>query len=247
MKYDIISGWYSDGAVRPYKVNGDDFVRSVECFYLWEWCIRRYTSPDQIYIVDSASPIVPELPVKSNMNWVRFSRNFGHAIKSKDTLSGWSRALLSGLLYSYCNGSDYAVLIEQGSLFYGPQIIENEIARHPDAGVIAPAGYGTPQPLQTGIMIFRTSIVPEFIARYAAIPQPDGGPNGISPEKKVHSAATGMNLALSDLRFGRSRPMNFDRDEMFVRHATATELQAFLQKVGLQAPPTRASLDAPQG
>jgi hypothetical protein len=140
-------------------------------------------------------------------------------------------------MYSYANGSEYVALVEQGSLFFGDGIIEQQIAKHPGANIIAPSGTGTPQPLQTGILIFRTSIVPEFIHRYASIPNPDGGNNGLSPEKKVARVGADIGLVLSDLPSGRSRPLQFEASHMFVRHATTQELQRFIERVGLQELP----------
>ncbi|ONG47343.1 hypothetical protein BKE38_23755 [Pseudoroseomonas deserti] len=234
MKYDIISGWYCDTEPKSYRVFGDDYVRSVGCFYLWEWCVRTFTSPDQIYILESGSPLLPSLPQGTNINWVKLSQNFGHAVGCQHHHSGWSRALLSGLMYAYCNGSDHAVLVEQGSLFYGQNIIEQQIARYPDAGIIAPSGKGTPQPLQTGILIFRTAIVPDFIQRYTSLAEPDAT---LSPEKKVARVGAELGLTISDLRFGRSRPLDFSHEHFFLRHATREQLEAFVSHLGLAEVP----------
>ncbi|WP_159998178.1 hypothetical protein [Roseomonas sp. 18066] len=234
MTYDIISGWYCDAAPKPYRVFGDDYVRSVGCFYLWEWCLRKFTAPDQIYILESASPVLPSLPRRSNINWTRLSRNFGHAVGCPHHYSGWSRALLSGLMLAYCNGHDHVVLVEQGSLLYGEDIIERQIAQYPEAKIIAPSGRGTPQPLQTGMLIFRTAIVPDFIQRYTAIAEPDAL---LSPEKKLARVGREIGLALSELPFGRRRPLDFAQETFFLRHATTGELQAFAELLGLEKVP----------
>lgn len=182
VSYTVISGWYADHKQRQYPTYGSDFVRSAACFDIWYHCVNRFTSPTKILIVDSASPIRPTLPADPRIEWVSLSRNFGHTTEARSFHGGWSRSLLAGLVYGYANGDPYTVLIEQGTLFYGNDIIERQINRYPDADVIAPDGAGTPQPIGTGILIFRTSAIPHFIERYTAVPEAD---HTFDPERKT--------------------------------------------------------------
>ncbi|MDP9837770.1 hypothetical protein J2T09_002527 [Neorhizobium huautlense] len=227
--YSIVTGWYADHAQRDYKTYGDEFVRSARCFDLWYHCIQRFTDPKSILIIDSASPVLPELPADPRISQVRLQKNFGHAAQDIDFLCGWSRALILGLMYGYANGDEYTVLIEQGTLFHGQDIIEQQIAAHPDADIIAPNGNETPQPLQTGIMIFRTAIIPRFVANYQNITTSD---KALSPEVKCAIAARGMRLAFSDLPFGRRRPLDWKPSHFFLRHGTQAEIGAFVQHLG---------------
>lgn len=229
MSYSIVTGWYADHQARNYRALGDDFVRSVECFDIWYHCIRSFTSPSNILIVDSASPLRPSMPDDPRISWVNLKRNYGHAVQGRSTLCGWSRALLLGLSYGFNNGDLYTVLVEQGTLFYGKDIIERQIAAHPDADIIAPSGSGTPQPLQTGILIFRSAIIPKFVENYTRISASD---EALSPEKKVALAGNGMKIAFSNLPYGRRRPIDFSADHFFLRHCDLAELQAFTTRLG---------------
>ncbi len=227
--YCVISGWYADETARTYRTHGSDFVRSVACFPLWYHCVNQFTSPTRIFVADSASPWVPRLPADPRIEWTRLGTNYGHSAEGRTpSLGGWSRGLLLGLAYAHANGDPYTALIEQGSLFYGPGIVERLIERYPDADVIAPSGEGTPQPIGTGIMVFRTSVVPEFIARYSSIPEPD--PEFDTERKTVF--ASGPKLAIVDLPFGRRRPLDFSVGDFFFRHGLEDELRAFTEKIG---------------
>ena len=232
MSYSIVTGWYADNKARDYRVLGDDFVRSVECFDIWYHCIRSFTSPSNILIVDSASPARPRLPDDPRISWVSLKRNYGHAVQGHSALSGWSRALLLGLSYGYANGDHYTLLVEQGTLFHGKDIIERQIADHPEADIIAPSGSGTPQPLQTGILIFRSAIIPKFVENYTRVASAD---DALSPEKKVALAGNGMKIAFSNLLFGRRRPLDLSADHFFLRHGTLAELHAFTARLGFGA------------
>ncbi|TRL43006.1 hypothetical protein [Rhizobium straminoryzae] len=229
ISYSVVTGWYADHKIRTYATRGDEFVRSTECFDLWYRCIDAFTAPESILIVDSASPVMPVLPDDPRISVVRLKQNFGHAVQGLSYLCGWSKALLCGLMYGFTNGSDYTVLIEQGSLFYGRDIIERQIAAFPDADIIAPDGRGTPQPLQTGIMIFRSAIIPEFIAAYCRVASAD---KSLSPEVKCAIAAEGMNLVFSPLPYGRRRPLDFSAGHFFFRHGTTEEIRAFTRHLG---------------
>ncbi|WP_377298445.1 hypothetical protein [Rhizobium sp. SGZ-381] len=229
LSYSVVTGWYADHKTRTYATRGDEFVRSAECFDLWYHCIKAFTAPESILIIDSASPVMPAIPDDPRISIMRLKQNFGHAVQGVSHLSGWSKALLSGLMYGFANGSDYTVLIEQGSLFYGRDIIERQIAAFPDADIIAPDGRGTPQPLQTGIMIFRSAIIPDFIAAYCRIA---AGDKSLSPEVKCAVAARGMNLVLSPLPHGRRRPLDMSAEHFFFRHGTTEEIRAFTRHLG---------------
>ncbi|NLR99741.1 hypothetical protein HGP17_23215 [Rhizobium sp. P38BS-XIX] len=229
MSYSIVTGWYADHQARGYRVHGSDFVRSVECFDIWYHCVRSFTSPSNILIIDSASPLRPSAPDDPRISWVKLKQNYGHAVEGKSTLCGWSRALLLGLSYGFNNGDLYTVLVEQGTLFYGKDIIERQIAVHPDADIIAPSGFGTPQPLQTGILIFRSAIIPKFVENYVRIA---GADDALSPEKKVALAGNDMKIAFSALPYGRRRPIDVSADHFFLRHCDLPELHAFTTRLG---------------
>ncbi|MGV1789653.1 hypothetical protein [Rhizobium sp. A37_96] len=229
MSYSIVTGWYADNRARDYKAYGDDFVRSAECFDIWYHCIRAFTSPSNILVIDSASPLRPRMPEDPRISWVNLKRNYGHAVQGHSALCGWSRALLLGLSYGFANGDLYTVLVEQGTLFYGKDIIERQIAAHPDADIIAPNGAGTPQPLQTGILIFRSAMIPKFVENYTRVAASD---DALSPEKKVALAGNGMKIAFSDLPFGRRRPIDVSADHFFLRHCNLAELHAFTTRLG---------------
>lgn len=229
MSYSIVTGWYADDKARDYKAYGDDFVRSAECFDIWYHCIRAFTSPSNILVIDSASPLRPRMPDDPRISWVTLKRNYGHAVQGHSALCGWSRALLLGLSYGFANGDLYTVLVEQGTLFYGKDIIERQIAAHPDADIIAPNGSETPQPLQTGILIFRSAMIPKFVDNYARVAASD---DALSPEKKVALAGNGMKIAFSNLPFGRRRPIDISADHFFLRHCNLTELHTFTARLG---------------
>jgi hypothetical protein len=228
--YGIYSGWYCDHAPRPYKTFGDEFMRSLDCFRLWKHCVDAYTNPARIFITDSASPVrIPPNWLDERFEYVRLVKNFGHAAVAETPLSGWARAMLLGLTYCFANGFDYAVCVEQGTLLKGDGIIERLIAQHPKADLIIPSGKGTPQPVQTGIFIVRSSAVPEVAAQYCSIRAND---REFSPERKLADVARRLEASVVDLGFGRTRPIDFDRDHFFVKHLSSEELAQFRESIG---------------
>jgi hypothetical protein len=230
ISYGIYSGWYCDHAPRPYQTFGDDFVRSLDCFHLWKHCVDAYTNAAKIFITDSASPVgIPSSWLDERFEYVRLVANFGHSSVADTLFSGWARAMFLGLTYCFANGFDYAVSVEQGTLLKGAGIIERLIAQHPKADLIIPSGTGTPQPVQTGVFIVRSSAVPEFIAQYCCIRAKD---RGFSPERKLADVARRMQTSVVNLGFGRARPIDFDEDHFFVRHLTSEELALFREAVG---------------
>jgi hypothetical protein len=227
VRYGIYSGWFATPEARTYKVYGSDFMRSVDCYYLWEYCIKKYSHPATTLIIDQKSPLKPEFG--EEVTHVEMVQNFGHAVGNRNTYCGMVRTIFMGLMHAFCNDLDYAIYVEQGCLLYGHNIIENIVADNSSSGIIIPSGRGTPQPVQTSFFCIRRDYIIEFLREYTKIPLPD---NRMSPEKKIHAICQRLPSAIVDLGVGRARPINFSADRFFVKHCTELELKAFCNLVG---------------
>jgi hypothetical protein len=233
ISYSICSGWYSNHKKRAFKSPGSDFVRSVPFFDVWHQCVDAYTSPEKIFIVESASPLRPNLPDDSRIEWIRLSRNFGHSLEKLNLLPGSTRTKLAGLMLCFANGDDYAVSIEQGTLFYGKALIENQIEKYPTADIINFSGAGSPQPIGA-ISIMRSQIVPQLVYTMCDAIKLTVE-KGLSLEKIFHWACGRVteNYVVAPVPFGRSRPLDFSVPEMYAKHMTDSELLEFVRTTGL--------------
>lgn len=263
MKYLIASGWWScppDEDSRE-ALLGSDEIRDAEFHKIWRHCIDRFCDYDEILVVDSASPLKPEIP--ADEKWIEMAQNFGHSTSHSGKYSGYSRAIFISMMYAYANDFDYWVYIEQDVLISGDQIIQKAIESTPHS-IIYGSGEGTPQQIQQSFMVFHRNTIIPFLRNYQAIQLTD---KELSPEWKFLFAANRLakylpsswlksvandreNFYLEKLRratvkfirlfdrfgllpfgYGRARPIDFNQSHFYFQHGSSEELDQFLSKV----------------
>lgn len=259
--YLIASGWWACEKERDTreKLLGDDQIRDISFHALWRHCIDSFSTPQEIVIIDSASPIKPN-DVAGEF-WVSLNKNYGHSTAHETKLCGVSRSFILSMMYAYVNDYDYWVYVEQDALIYGDNVIDLAI-QSAKTGVAMGDGKSTPQPIQQSLMVFRKDRIVEFVYRYNQINALD---SEISPEWKFVFALNKLApyLPSSFLRYlcrrssarlvrrfkkmllgfiqifndfnylpfgyGRVRPINFQAKQFYFQHASDEELAYFNQ------------------
>lgn len=260
MKYIITTGWWCDDIKRSDNretYNGSDDIRKVSFFEEWYKAVKTYTSPDKIIVIDSNSPLKPDISNKSDVDMISLSTNAGHSSNHIGAICGVTRAHIMGMTLALCSDVDYWVYIEQDALISGYNIVETAISQSKNK-IIFGNGLKTPQPTQQSFMIIHRDKIPAFINEYMKISKKD---YEISPEMKFGIASTawarflpeyfflekhgkkrlgGYWLRLLNYMFnkfggydhlpfgyGRERPINFTDDLYYFQHASKEELQEY--------------------
>lgn len=195
MKYIVGSGWWcSEGATEDDKNEvrvrfGDESIRGKAFHKLWYACVDRFSSPDKICVVDSCSPVKPDLNQDDQrLHLISLNENPGHSTQHTGKYSGWMRSVLLSLSYAVNCNCDYFVYIEQDVLMYGDDFIEKEIAsmNKPFAFGYQP---GLIQPLQQSMFIIKMSHAETFLRRIFGMKARDCE---ISPERKFAIASSAI-------------------------------------------------------
>lgn len=253
MKYVIGSGWWcgEDSLNNTERVlYGDDEIRGREFHKLWYESIVENTSPEKIIIIDSASPVLPDLTVDTRLEFISLSMNAGHASKHLGKYCGWTRAVLLGLQYANMCDADYYVYVEQDVLLHGKGIVEHCIKQMKGPYMYG-GGEGTPHALQQSFFIIRKDGMEAFLKRYQSLSYTD---YAISPESRFAIASSSFwslfpsklwtikagltSLVLKFLRgfeslpigYGRTRPINFSDNYYYFQHGSITELNEHCNK-----------------
>ena len=185
--YVITTGWWCDNDSsegRDIKY-GSTKLRKKDFFYLWYECVKKYSSPAYITVVDSASPVKPELNEFNDVYWITLKTNPGHSTRHTGKFSGVTYAHVIGMTMALLDNFDYWVYIEQDALIKGEGIIEYAISKMKKQ-IMFGSGKGTPQPMQQSFMIFRREAIANFIKKLTAI---DAKDIIVSPEEKFAIAA----------------------------------------------------------
>lgn len=209
--YIVHSGWWCDGSgLHPGATKrSDPRIRSQLFFDVWYEFVTRYTKPSKILVVDSASPVRPELEGK-NLEFLSMTRNFLHGMACDTKYGGWTRAFFTGAFYALMNDAEYSVFIEQDCLCVGDGIIETAIDNM--GGKRISFSIGGPNFSDQSLTILRRDYIMEFAQAFFAIPFDD---REMDTETKFIAIAKDHN-SLVELPFGygRNRPINF-KDKMF--------------------------------
>jgi len=259
VSYIIGSGWWSAGSddrdTRAVKF-GDEFVRSADFHQLWYSAVDRFTDPERIVIVDSASPDKPILADDPRLVWIELSHNAGHASNHTGHLSGYTRAVALGILYALACDADHYVFVEQDALIHGDGFVDRciEVMTTP---YMFGSGHRTPQPLQQAVFIIRRDGFQPFLTRLLAIPQRC---QDLSPERKFLWASGRLPIGLvrftrfpaferfaqrwmlhfrafDELPFGpgRLRPLDRDASHVYFQCAEADEIAWFRERLATGA------------
>ena len=263
MRYVISSGWWcsGDNGDTREKLLGDDLLREKEFFRTWLDSIQRFSNPVKILVVDSDSPVKPELPASDRqLEFVSLDENGGHATNHSGKYSGYTRAIFAGMGYALACNVDYWVYVEQDALLYGEGIIEKAITEMKDEFLFG-SGEGTPQVLQQSLIVMKTDFIPRFISNYTQIPYSD---KEISPELKFAVSCfpyfrfipkpllvkkrrpvyrklffklisrvlkTFIDKRSFSFGYGRSRPIDFSDDFFYFQHGVAEELAEYSRRL----------------
>lgn len=188
-KYTITSGWWCDNDFSDDRKNkfGNSELRKVDFFYKWYNSVKENTSPTNICIIDSHSPIKPDISRFKDITWIEMDRNAGHSTNHDGKYCGVSLSFLTSMMRIYCSDVDYWVYIEQDALLKGRGIIEHAIDNMNGANIMYGSGWNTPQPVQQSLIIVKREYIPKFIYEYCSIESKD---SEISPEYKFAIACT---------------------------------------------------------
>jgi len=187
-KYIITSGWWCDNDASDdrEKKLGDTQLRQVDFFSKWHEAIVKFSNPEKVLIINSASPVKPDLSSFSDVHFLSLDHNPGHPTKHLNRYSGVTYAHVLGMTYALLEDVDYWVYVEQDALIYGEGIIEHAISKM-NKGIMFGSGLGTPQPMQQSLMIFHKDSIGKFLKNLSRISYPD---SEFSPEMKFAVAAS---------------------------------------------------------
>jgi len=235
-KVVVGSGWWSTSGHNPWLI-GDAITRSPVFFSLWLYLVEKYIRPAQIVIFDSRSPRKPSPKLRSRVTWIEFDANYGHANDLRTGVvsgkyAGCTRAILAGATLALCNDADIFCYVEQGTLIRGHEFLSAALAgREPTivlgervaGGAGLHGGVAAAMHQMSLIVVGRRSLE-RFISAILSAPESDGE---LSPEVKLERQCTPFDVL--GVPYGRSRPIDFSRPAFYIKHATAEELQRFLE------------------
>jgi hypothetical protein len=189
-KYIITTGWWCDNDNsddRAVKF-GTPELRNSTFFPIWYDSVKKHTSPERIYVIDSHSPVKPDISCYNDIDWLSLDKNAGHSTKHIGKYCGVSRSFMLSMMRVYCSDTDYWVYIEQDALLKGDGIVEYAISKMKKPMMFG-CGWGTPQPIQQSMMIIKKEYIPTFLKRYSNIKATD---SEISPEYKFAIATSAI-------------------------------------------------------
>jgi len=256
----VISGWYASDTPRTYVTAGDEVIRGPGFRSLWWRSLDQYVRPDNVLIVDSASPVKADDAAHTTTRFQRLelSRNPGHAQTTTSHYCGYMASVLLGLEYALQNGVDMVVYVEQDALVYGDHIIARTKRALQRSDLVV--GSDSRQIQQSYFAITQRGLR-RFLAALHGIRYSD---KQVAPEHKFMFAATrwlpSLALELAVYRpgplrparmrlfwllatlargyevlpfgYGRRRPIDF-RDEVFYfQHGTAAEISQYRSLTG---------------
>jgi len=255
LRYVIGSGWWcadtDERSVNPErKLLGDEAIRGVTFFRIWFDSLRRCTSPMAIAVVDSNSPVKPDLSLREEVFWLELPLNAKHSTNHVGQWSGWMRSVLLSGHYALNSDADYFVYVEQDCLLQGDGIIEHCI-EHMKKDLMFGSGEGTPQPLQQSFFILRRQGLGRFLDNLVSLRKTD---RDLTPEWKFIYASWRPLVVASNLgllenprvrrlalrlarRFffdhlpvgtGRVRPLPSGARFLYFQHGTSEELATYL-------------------
>lgn len=250
-KYVIGSGWWCGEAPRDLEY-GSDRIRGRNFHELWYKAVREYSNPQKIILVDSNSPVKPNLEGKA-IEFISLNANPGHATgmsKSKK-YCGWTASMMLSMQYALLCDCDYFVYLEQDALLYGKGIIEEEILNMERKKLVC--AFGDPsnagfQPLQVSFFIVRKDYIEKILSRYMKISSPDYliSPEfklfmcvrpllRLIPERILHSSRAVYILkklipnVFLECGSGRVRPIPFEAKSFYFQHGTESDLARYIE------------------
>lgn len=256
------SGWYSTNEKRDYLTFGDEGIRQTTFRALWWKSVETFAKPDNVVIVDSASPLKPndELYTTKVVKQIELLINPGHSQNCKYHYCGAMVAIISIMEYALYNDVDYILYIEQDALIYGDKfikLIEKELTK-------SDLVFGTPTgPIQQSVFAINKRAIRKFVANLHSI---DFSDKDIMPEIKFmlagsrilsHTIASTLsysnkpivrrfcykmfsniflpifkNYSYLPFGYGRIRPLNFDDETFYFQQGSTAEILKYKEKAG---------------
>lgn len=254
MKYIIGSGWWcSEDTDFRDKLYGDDFIRGSLFHDLWKKSILKNAYPESIFIVDSNSPIKPNID-DEKIKFISLNENAGHSTNHQGKYSGWMRSVILSMSYAQNCNCDYFVYIEQDVLIKGKGIIEYCIS-HMKKNYMFGRCHSFGNPLQQSFFIISKDGIDNFLSNIFSIKYSDFE---MPPERKFALASSRFcsiipkfifknpknKLMLRFFRrfqnklaylianfdslpfgYGRDRPINFDDEFLYFQHGSMDEIE----------------------
>lgn len=244
-RYVIGTGWWCDGTGQHAGSTlahnrSADLIREKHFFGLWYHFVTKYTNPSKIIIVDSNSPVKPDLPDDPRIEFLSLQENFGH-YRDCDVrrMCGVERVHLGCAMYAYINDCDL-VYIEQDCLVIGEDWVEHCMAHMRKGKIMYGHGKGTPQPQQQSLVIVKREFIPEFmsrlihhfnVARRKLIKGVERG--RVSPERRWHKAFR-WDVDYIPFGHGRARPLDMTDRYFYAQHWTEHEIEQLLKREHLE-------------
>jgi hypothetical protein len=189
----VITGWYSTTEPLKYQSFGDPFIRGREFRPLWWKSLSAGLHPNNVLIVDSASPVKPSDAECATEKFICLPLliNPGHSQTCTTHYSGYMASVILGLEYALCNDVDYVVYVEQDALLFGDIRAKIEAALCRSDIVFGAAGkIGE---IQQSLFALNKKAIRKFLKRLHDISLSD---KQLSPEVKFLVASSPMALPL---------------------------------------------------
>ncbi len=225
-KYIIGTGWWCDGSGKhrgSLANDSSDEIREKDFFDIWYNSIIQFSHPEKILIIDSDSPVKPDLFNKNLCIHLNMIQNFGHPLEERcfGKMSGWERSLLLGLVYTYFNDIPYFVYVEQDCIINGNEIIEASIENMKgfdySHGLNKTDGFE----VECSFVIIDTRITIDFIKCCAQFQKPD---KWQLPEVKWVGLKKIFKYTPLLFGYGRERPIDFTKKFWYAQHLKHDEL-----------------------
>ena len=201
-------------------------TRKVSFFDLWYKAIQKFSNPQKIIVIDSASPVKPVFQDKPLVNWYELNQNYGAGLDGTKNkrLSGWDRGILASASLAFFEDCDYYVYVEQDCLIKGKGIIEYAI-KNMTKPLMLGSGKGTPQPLQQSFIIIKKEFIPFFIEKEMKASQ-----DVLTQDCEVrYDKHFKGNYEYLPFDYGRKRPINFKDKYLYAQHLRTDEMNEFIK------------------
>jgi len=200
--YIIVTGYWSDSQERA------DF------FDLWWSNTLKYSKPEKIYVVNSASTVLPK---EKKGDWINLSYNLGHVHdldwndNPNKKFGGWSMSFLHACMLAFSEKKDL-LYKEQDAIACGNWV--DELYSHNKPIVMGRPESSINQAIEQSLFLVKNEVLLEFASLYIALAKCDSGPNFMRPELKFRVILQNYfqnRTEFTSMGYGRARPENLEK------------------------------------
>jgi hypothetical protein len=260
LKTLIATGWYCTKSNQDRIRYGDDIIRGEDFQEIWDLTLRHHNQINEILVVESKSEV--PFPNKDPVyNIIKLPINLGHSVNHIGEYSGWHASVIIGIEYALMGNYDYFVYIEQDVLTKGHHLINDQI-RQMNGDFAFGSGQGTPQPLQQSFFILKKNSYKKFLSRLHCLNPKDSelSPEWkflvassnlfyifncfyqLCPKKYyrylnkilIHPLYLLTNPNYLKVKYGRSRPINFNSDYLYFQHGERNEIFSYINSLDFE-------------